>query len=201
MKIKKNNYAEKSQNFLKFAVYFFLTLFVFVPSSFATEAEHGGNTLMDWVWRIVNFAILLIVLIKFLKKPLKEYLKQRKELIEKSIKEAQEAKELALKALSEVEERLKLKDKEVQEILASARSSGERERDRLMEEADRLKEKILEHAKINIDFEVKKAKQAIKDEAAAAAIKLAEEKIKSKITKDDQERLLKESLKLIEGRN
>jgi F-type H+-transporting ATPase subunit b len=201
MKIKKNNYAEKSQNFLKFAVYFFLTLFVFVPSSFATEAEYGGNTLMDWVWRIVNFAILLIVLIKFLKKPLKEYLKQRKELIEKSIKEAQEAKELALKALSEVEERLKLKDKEVQEILASARSSGERERDRLMEEADRLKEKILEHAKINIDFEVKKAKQAIKDEAAAAAIKLAEEKIKSKITKDDQERLLKESLKLIEGRN
>ncbi len=175
--------------------------YLLLPSIVFAAGVEGGNTLMDWVWRIVNFAILLFILIKFLNKPLKDYLKQRKELIEKSIKEAQEAKELALKALSEVEERLKLKDKEVEEILASAKNSGERERDRLIEEANRLKDKILEHAKINIDFEVKKAKQAIKDEAAEAAIRLAEEKIKSKITRDEQERLLKESLKLIEGRN
>lgn len=172
-----------------------------IPCFAAEAGEHGGNTLMDWVWRIVNFAILAIVLIVFLRKPLRDYLKQRKELIERSIKEAQEAKELAQKALREVEERLKLKDKEVEEILESARNSGERERDRLIEEGEKLKDKILEQAKINIDFEVKRAKQAIKEEAADAALKLAEEKIKAKITKDDQERLLKESLKLIEGRN
>lgn len=195
------NKKDRCYGYKPFLFYLLPITYCLVPSvSFAAGVE-GNNTLMDWVWRIVNFAILLFILIKFLNKPLKDYLKQRKELIEKSIKEAQEAKELALKALSEVEERLKLKDKEVEEILASAKNSGERERDRLIEEANRLKDKILEHAKINIDFEVKKAKQAIKDEAAEAALKLAEEKIKSKITRDEQERLLKESLKLIEGRN
>lgn len=195
------NLNNRKSNLL-FSMVFFFSLFLLpFDSCFAVEAEHSGNTLMDWVWRIVNFAILVIILVKFLNKPLRDYLRQRKELIEKSIKEAQEAKELAQRALREVEERLKLKDKEVEEILNSARNSGERERDRLIEEGERLKDKILEQAKINIDFEVKRAKQAIKAEAADAALKLAEEKIKSKITKEDQERLLKESLKLIEGRN
>jgi F-type H+-transporting ATPase subunit b len=135
--------------------------------------------------------------VKFIAKPLKGYLQQRKELIEKSIKESQEAKELAKKALAEVEERLRLKDKEIEEIVSSARSSGEREKERLIQEGEKLRVKIIEQAKTNIDFEVKRAKDAIKAEAVEAAMQLAEEKIKSKLTKEDQERLLRESLNLL----
>ncbi|MGE5238426.1 MAG: ATP synthase F0 subunit B, partial [Chloroflexota bacterium] len=51
----------------------------------ATEGgEHGGgSSAMDWVWKVVNFAILVILLVKFAGKPLKNFLQQRKELIEK----------------------------------------------------------------------------------------------------------------------
>jgi len=56
-------------------------------------------------------------------------------------------------------------------------------------------------AKTNIDFEVKRAKEVIQAEAVDAAMQMAEEKIKNKLTEKDQERLLRESLKLIEGRN
>lgn len=156
---------------------------------------------MDWFWKIANFAIFILILVLFIAKPLKGYLRQRKELIEKSIKESQEAKELAKKALAEVEDRLKLKDKEVQEIILSATNSGKREKERLIQEGERLKTKILKQTKTNIDHEVKKAKEAINREAVRSAIQLAEEKIKGKITKDDQERLLQESLKLLERRN
>lgn len=167
-------------------------------SAFASGGEQGSS-LMDWVWRILNFAILVFVLVKFLNKPLRNFLQQRKELIEKSIKEAQEAKALALKALAEVEERLKVKDKEIEEIISSAKTSGEREKERLIEEGEKLKAKILEQAKVNIDFELKRAKDAIKAEAVEAAMQLAEDKIKSKLTKEDQERLMKESIKLLRG--
>lgn len=177
------------------------SLLLAAPLFAAEGGEHGGTPLMEWVWRIVNFAILVFILVKFTGKPLKDYLAQRKELIEKSIKEAQEAKELAKKALAEVEARLTLKDKEIEEIISSAKSSGEREKTRLIEEGEKLKVKILEQAKTNIDFEVKKAKESIKAEAVEAAMQLAEEKIKTKLTKDDQEKLLQESLKLLEGKN
>ncbi|MBI3592446.1 MAG: ATP synthase F0 subunit B [Nitrospirae bacterium] len=174
----------------------------FAATLYAAEGgEHGGGSVMEWVWRLLNFAILVFVLVKFAGKPLKDYLQQRTELIKKSIKEAQEAKELAQKALAEVEERLRLKDKEIEEIKSSAVASGEREKTRLMEEGERLKLKILEQAKSNIDYEVKRAKDVIKAEAVEAAMQLAEEKIKSRMTKEDQDRLLQESFKLLEGKN
>ncbi|MFA5353677.1 MAG: ATP synthase F0 subunit B [Thermodesulfovibrionales bacterium] len=168
-----------------------------------SAAEEGGqgSSPMDWVWRFVNFAILVIILAVFVTKPLKAFLQQRKELIEKAISEAREAKELAARALAEVEERLKVKDSELEEIISSARRSGEKEKDRLVEEGERLKEKILLQAKTNIDFDLKKAKEEIKAEAVQAAMDLAEEKIKGKLTKEDQERLLQESLKLLGGKN
>ena len=59
---------------------------------------------------------------------IKGFFRKRTELIEQSLKEAREAKELAQKALAEVEGRLKTIDKEVEEIIASAKLSGENEK-------------------------------------------------------------------------
>ena len=173
-----------------------------IAAAFGAEGgEEGGGSVMSWVWKIVNFGILVFLLVKFLGKPLTAFLRERKELIEKSIKESQEAKELAKKALSEVEERLKLKDKELEEIMAISKSSGDTERNRLIEEGERLKVAIVQQAKANIEQEVKTAKETIKAEAVEAAMQLAEEKIKARMTTGEQDRLLQESIKLLEGRN
>lgn len=142
----------------------------------------------------------MIILFKFGKKPLGDFLKKRTELIEKTLNEAKEAKEAALKALKEAEERLKTKDAEVEAIISAAKKSGEVERDRIIEESGKLKEKILEQAKTNIEYELKHAKEAIKAEAVELAMELAEKKLKDKLTKEEQEKLLDESLVKIGGR-
>jgi F-type H+-transporting ATPase subunit b len=154
----------------------------------------------DYLWKIINFGILFFVLFKFGKKPIQSFLKQRTELIEKTLKEAKEAKDLAQKALQEVEERFRTKDKEIEEILSASKRIGEQERDKLLEEGNKLREKIYEQAKVNIDYELKHAKDAIKAEAVEIAMELAEKKLKEKLTKKDQERLLEESLMKIGGK-
>lgn len=183
-------------------VFIFISLHILMLASTAYAGAAGADEgPMGWVWKILNFAILVFLLVKFVGKPLKNFLKQRTEMIEKSIKDAQEAKEIAKKALDEVEQRLKLKDKEIEDILAVARATGEDEKKRLIEDADRLKSKILEQAKANIEHEVKMAKEAIKAEAVEEAIKLSEEKIKSRLTKEDQDKILQDSIKLLGVRN
>jgi F-type H+-transporting ATPase subunit b len=79
--------------------------------------------------------------------------------------------------------------------------SGETERENLIQQGDKLKEKILEQAKANIAFELKHAKEAIKAEAAEIAIELAEKKLKEKLTTEEQEKLLEESIVKIGGSN
>jgi F-type H+-transporting ATPase subunit b len=169
-------------------------------------AEEGGEEHVSlfkaYFWPVINFALLVVLLVYALKKAdIKGYFKKRTELIEQSLKEAREAKELAQKALAQVEERLRVKDKEMEEIIASARMSGEKEKAKLAEEGAKLQEKILEQAKTNIDFEVKQAKSAIKQEAAELAMELAEKKLKEKLTKEEQLKLLEESVAKIEGKN
>jgi F-type H+-transporting ATPase subunit b len=179
-----------------------LILSLLLPSfAFASGGTEIEMSVMDWVWKVVNFAVLAALLYFFCWKAIRTYMQQRRELIEKSIKESQEARDMAVKTLAEVEDRLKLKDKEVADIIAAAVEAGESEKKRLIEEGEKLKVRIIEQARANIDFEVKKAKEAIQAEAFETSLRLAEDKIRSRMTPSEQERLLKESIKMIEGKN
>ncbi|HDO36919.1 MAG TPA: ATP synthase F0 subunit B [Nitrospirae bacterium] len=161
-------------------------------------SSHGGDW-KEWLWRIVNFAILIFILVKFLSKPMKEYFRKRSEVIEQSLTEAREAKELAQKALKEVQEKLALRDQEIEKIIASARKSGESERDSLIEQGTRMSEKIKEQARANIELELKNAKAALRSEAAELAIKLAEKKLRENLTEEEQLKIIEESIRKLEG--
>lgn len=174
--------------------------------SVAFGAEGGGHgeahfTWKDWLWPVVNFAILVFILVYFGRKPAKEYFKHRTELIEKSLKEATEAKEIAQKTLLEVQNRLKNTDKEIEQILEATRQSGEKEKEAIIAEGERLKEKIIEQARANIDFELQKAKEQIKSDAALLALELAEKQIREKLGQKEQEALIDDYIKRLEGKN
>lgn len=170
-------------------------------SAGAAEGEHK-SLFQTFLWPVINFLLLVAILYIMLKKmDIKGYFRKRTELIEQTLREAREAKELALKALEEVEGRLKVKDQEIEQIIAAARTSGEKERDHLAEEGERVRAKILDQARTNIDFELKRAKEEIKQEAVELAMDLAEKKLKEKLTKEEQQKLLEESLTKIEGKN
>ncbi len=180
---------------------FYILHFALIALAFAEE-EGGHVSLFDeYKGKVLNFAILVVVLVWFTRKPLKDFLKKRTELIEKTLKEAQEAKDLAQKALSAVEDRLKLKDKEIEEIMSRSKSSAEREKELLVKQGEQMREKILEQAKNNIDYELRLAKESIKAEAAEIAVELAEKKLKEKLTKEEQIKLIEESLKRMETKN
>ncbi len=177
-------------------------LFILTVTSLAFASGGGEETPLwkEYMWKIINFLVLVIVLYKFAKKPLADFLQKRSETIAKTLQEAKAAREAAEKALREVEERLRTKDAEIEAILSAAKRSGEQERNAIIEESARLKEKILEQAKSNIEFELKNAKKVIKAEAVELAMELAEKKLREKLTKDEQERLLEDSLVKIGGR-
>lgn len=189
-----------SRKTLSVLIFASLSLFAAAVSlASPAEAEHGVDW-MAWVWKVLNFAILVFVLVKFGGPAFRSFLAKRTELIQKSLDEARQAREMAQKALGEVQERLRTKDKEIEDIVSSARTSGEREREALVKEGEKMSERIIEQARANIEFELKKAKESVKAEAVELAMELAEKKLKEKITKEEQRKLLEESLARLEGK-
>jgi F-type H+-transporting ATPase subunit b len=177
---------------------------IFAASVFAAEGGGEGEahfTWRDWLWPVVNFSILVFILVFFARKPFSEFFKNRTALIEKSLKEASEAKEIAQKTLTEVRERLRNTDMEIGQILEAARKSGEKEKEAIIAEGERLKEKIIEQARANIDFELQKAKETIKSDAALMALELAEKQIKEQLGQKEQEELIDDYIKRLEAKN
>jgi F-type H+-transporting ATPase subunit b len=198
--MKKNQGSRFKIQFISGLLIFFNFLFVAVAFA-GGGGGHGEHefTWKDWFWPVINFAILVFILVYFGRRPIGEYFRKRTELIEKSLKEATEAKEFAQKALREVQERLKNTDQEVEEILEKARKSGEKEKEAIIAEGKRIKEKIIEQAKANINFELQKAKEKIKSDAAIMALELAEKQLKEKLGPKEQETLIEDYIKRLEA--
>jgi F-type H+-transporting ATPase subunit b len=203
MDMQKYTGLKASLNFNRFYTIFVLTsgfCLFFYGTGIAVSSEGGGHGFAwkDLVWPLINFGVLAAILFFAGRKPVTQFFKKRTEVIEKSLEEAREARELATKTLEEVRERLANTDKEINEILSAAKKSGEKNKDSIIAEGEELKNKILEQAKTNIEFELQKARESIKSEAALMALELAEKQIKEKLGKEGQETLIDEYIRKLE---
>lgn len=156
------------------------------------EAGHAPATISDWLFRIINFAVLAGAMGYLLSRFLKDILVKRKIEVERLLKEAEETKAAAKNRLAEIEERVHKKEEEVKAILEDARMRGQREKAILIEEGSKARQRLESHAKVRIEQELKKAKEDLHIEAVNLAMELAENKIKKAIGSKEQDSLIEE---------
>ncbi|MEK6744896.1 MAG: ATP synthase F0 subunit B [Nitrospirota bacterium] len=179
-----------------------LTVMV-AATALASSGGHGAEeyTFMgDWLPRLINFAIIVGVLVFFLRKPVRDMFKNRTAEIAKAMEESKDARERALAALAEMERKAREMDAETRAMIADAQVRGEKDKQALVEEGRKIVRDIHEQVKIGVDIEVQKAKADLAIEASRLAVDLAEGKIKDKITSQDHERIVKDYIASVGGR-
>ena len=178
---------------------------VFAAIAFAEEAGHGGHeetiTFMgDWLPRLVNFAIIAGVVVYFLRKPARDFFKNRTSEIAKALEESQLARERAVAALAEMDRKIKDLEAEMGRLVADARNRGEKDKEALIVEGGKVAQDVQAQVKQGIDIELQKARTTLAVEAALLSLELAEGKIKEKISSQDQERIVKEYISKVGGK-
>jgi len=150
--------------------------------------------LIDFAWRIVNFAILLFILYKLMWKKMKGFFAGRREGIKASLEEAEVVKADAEKKFKEYDEKIKKAEEEIQGISEMIKAQGEEEKQRIIADAERASVKMKEDAKARMEQELKKAKNELRLEASELAVQMAEDILKKKVTKEDHESMVREYL-------
>ena len=150
--------------------------------------------LIDFAWRIVNFAILLFILYKLMWKKMKGFFAGRREGIKASLEEAEVVKADAEKKFKEYDEKIKKAEEEIQGISEMIKAQGEEEKKRIIADAERASVKMKEDAKARMEQELKKAKNELRLEASELAVQMAEDILKKKVTKEDHESMVREYL-------
>lgn len=178
-------------------------LLVGLISGFVLASGDGGHhpengaLLKDFLWRFLNFGIVVAVLVYFLRKPIKKALAGRREDIEKKLAEAKRIEEEAEAKFAEYDRKLAQATDEIAEIGDAIRREGELEKQKIIENAKAMALQIEQDAEKAADLEVAKARTELQREAVLLAVGIAEDLLKKNFTKEDDTRLIDEYMQKV----
>jgi F-type H+-transporting ATPase subunit b len=151
-----------------------------------------------FIWTIVTFVVLLALLAKFAWKPLLEALESRQERIRKSLEDADRARQELERLHQESAKIIQQARIEADAIVTQTRSDAERLREELKQKAKEEADNILRNAQQQIQLQTRQAIQQIRHEVADIAVLLASKLLDRNIAKEDNARLIDDTLKQIE---
>ena len=153
-----------------------------------------------FIWTIVTFLVLLTLLAKFAWRPLLLALESRQALIRKSLDDARQAKEELERLNLESAQIINRARVEAEAVITQSRSDGDRLREEIRAKARTEADHIVKNAERQIQLETSRALEQIRREAVDLSVMIASKIIQRNLTKEDNERLIDEALKQVEGR-
>jgi len=153
------------------------------------EHEAGGG----WgatIAKTVNFAILVSLLVYFLRAPVSAYLTGRISKVREDLVTSQQTRETAARQLAEIDARLKALPLEIEALKQRGAEDIVAERQRIEEAADAERQRLLEHTRREIEMRLRIARRELLELTADLAVGAARESIAKSITAEDQARLV-----------
>jgi F-type H+-transporting ATPase subunit b len=155
----------------------------------ATPEVHE-QTLLQSAAKLANFAILVGLLVYFLKTPVSVYLVSRATAIRRDLVTAAEMRASAAAQLAEIERKLQSLPAELAALKAQGAQDVAAEQARIAQAAAVERERLIQQTRREIEMRLRVARRELTEHAAQLAVRIAEERIKRTITPDDQMRLV-----------
>ena len=159
-------------------------------------AAEDGHHIFD-LPRIANFAIVAAALYFAVRRPLAGYLHARTEQIREQMKDAHEKSERAEQERKQADALLASLPEEVEKAKQEAKRAAEAERARILKAAEAEAERIKELARKEIDHEVEAGRRRLLARAAELSVSLAQKKLESTMTEEDQAALIDRSIEIL----
>ena len=159
-------------------------------ASHAPAGEAHDESIWPQVGKIVNFAILIGTVIYFARKPLADYLANRRAQVRSDLVTAEAMKKSAAAQIAEMDAKLQALPAELEALKARGRQEIAAEETRIRELAETERARLLEQASREIEQRTRVARRELVEHAASLAVGVAQTKIKAQITDADQARLV-----------
>ncbi len=153
-----------------------------------------------YIWTIVTFLVLLALLAKFAWGPLLDALEKRQDAIRKSLDDARQAKEDLQRVHAEAQKILAEARGEAGEIVSRTRTDAARFADEMKVKARADAEALVKHAERQIEMQTARAVDTIRHEAVDLSVAIASKILRRDISKEDNERLIQDTLKEMQSR-
>lgn len=141
--------------------------------------------------QIINFAIVFFVIYRFALEPLKKIMDERAEKIDKGLKDAQEVEERLKQAKEEQSKIIIDARKEAEKIIEKAKIQSEENQKKSLEKAKEEINKIINEERIKIKQEKETIFSELKKETVNLVILTCEKFLGKKIDKQENQEIIK----------
>jgi F-type H+-transporting ATPase subunit b len=147
------------------------------------------------LFQAINFAIIVVVLVKFLYKPIIKILEQRSQKVTEGI----QAAEKNIKSQSEMDETIKAEMKkaheEAQAITKSAKKDAEREASKIIEQAKTDAQKVLAKERTSLEATFAQDKKSLEDDFVSMVTQTTSELLSEYLSKEEQQKIVAREIK------
>ena len=154
-------------------------------------------TLDGWTFlaQICNLMIQLVIFKKFLLKPIKQVIADRKAKADSEIADAQKLRTEAEAMKAEYEQNLQYARTEADQIVSAAQKTATARSEEIVGEARAQAAALKQKAEADIAQERKKAVNEVKDEIGGIAMEIASKVVEREISEKDHKDLIDEFIK------
>ena len=141
------------------------------------------------LFALINFAVFLGLLVKFVGPKLAKALRVRHDLVKDQLAESARLRQDARDKLEDYNRRITGVDAEIAKLMAEIRADAEAEKQAILDQARVQAEAMKKDADRRIESEIARARQTLEREVVAASIAAAEKILRERTTPDDQARM------------
>lgn len=146
------------------------------------------------LWKFLNLAIFLAVMIYILRRPISDALAGRRDAIKQELVDAEMKRARAMEKANEAQAQLEHLEADVQSIREHAHKEAESERERLAAATTRELEKLKQQAHREIETADKIARKQLREFFALKSIDVARQSIRTRMRPEDEALLINESI-------
>ncbi|MEX1330353.1 MAG: ATP synthase F0 subunit B [Desulfobacterales bacterium] len=170
-----------------------------------TEASAANNSddwrpTFDLVMRWLNFGIIVFILVKYARTPIKDFLLSRREEVAREIELVEGKKEAANKKIEDAVRMLDESEVRFARVKERIIQEGETKKQKLIEDAKQESKILIESTMKKIDNQLLDAQKAFKSELVDAAISLAMKRLPDEITTEDNQNFTNQFLASASGK-
>jgi len=170
-----------------------------------TEASAANNSndwrpVFDLVMRWLNFGIIVFILVKYARTPIKDFLLSRGEEVAREIEKIEEKKEEANQKIQDAARMLDESEVRFAKIKERLIQDGEIKKQKIIEDAQQESKILLESSLKKIETQLLDAKRAFKSELVDTAISLAMKRLPDEITTEDNHNFTNQFLTSASGK-
>jgi len=142
--------------------------------------------------QIATFLFAVLILWKFLWKPLVRFMEKRARGIEQDMASARSSREQAEELEAQFKTRLAAIDEEARTLLRRAAEESKQVQDQMLKDAQEEARRLIQNASRQIETDKRHAVRELRAETVRLAVLIAEKALKQSVDQEIQERLVRE---------